>query len=590
MFRQLVYLAILTLVQPVYAHIEHLKEKNILIIHSYEPSYQWTKEFQQGIEKVTSQLPSRVKLSIEYLDTKRVHSSVYLNSFKSYFLAKYSNYQFDGVLLTDDAALALVRDWTPNPFSDLPIIAGGINDLTASLDSVSDKAEILYERDDLAGTLELLKSLRPNLSRLYYVTDNSHTAQLVRAAFLTAIKNNELESTPLTIIDGKSLPETADLLSTLSKDDAVILSHYNTEVSQGRIYSYQQIAHTLSEMSAAPIFVFWEFYIQQGIVGGVVNRSEHIGEQMALRLALYLSLNIDNINSVYLGPRAVIDYDASKYYKLNHKALPDDVLLLNEPSSYLKENIETIGYSLLAVCILLAVIANQSRVIRHKRELNLKSRKIVALQKKTMQVQKEMIHVLGEAIETRSGETGNHVRRVAKISSLLGKLAGLPQHEIEMLEVISPMHDVGKISIPEAILDKPGKLTPDEWEIMKTHAEAGYRLLNETKGEMFQMAAIVAYQHHEKWNGTGYPNGLSGEDIHIYARITAIADVFDALLSTRCYKSPWTTEEVRTFFATQAGTEFDPELTEIVLTNFSEFTAIRDCYPESGAVNLPIAV
>ncbi len=590
MFRRFIYLVILLFAHPVYAHVDHGQPKHVLVIHSYEPSYQWTKELQQGIEQVTNQFAEPVKLSIEYLDAKRIHSPEYLNTFKDYFRTKYANYQFNAVLLTDDAAVNLVKDWNPNPFTELPIIAGGVNDLNASLDAVSDKSVVFYEKDDLKGTLHLIQTLRPKLRTLYYVTDDSHTARLIRKAFESAVEESTLRGTSLRIIEGKSLTDTAELLSSLSNEDAVLLSHYNTEVNQGQIYSYEQIAHTLAEKSSAPIFVFWEFFITDGVVGGVVNRSKHIGEQMAVQLARSLSIDLKGSYNKQQGPSPVIDYVAYEKHKLDQNALPEDVLLLNVPRSYFRDNIETIGYSLLSFFCLMVVIINQSRTINQKRELNLKSRKIVALQKKTMQVQKEMIHVLGEAIETRSGETGNHVKRVAKLSSHLGKLAGLSHRELEMLEIISPMHDVGKIAIPESILDKPGKLSPEEWEVMKTHAEAGYTLLSGTKGEMFQMAAIVAHQHHEKWDGTGYPNGLSGQQIHIFARITAIADVFDALLSIRCYKRAWTADEVRTLFLEQSGKEFDPELSKLILSNFSEFIAIRDCYPDLVAEKLSIAV
>nr|WP_231566166.1 HD domain-containing phosphohydrolase [Vibrio sinaloensis] len=590
LLRRFVYLLIAVCTPSAFAHVEHWQPKHVLIIHSYEPSYQWTTQFQQGIERITNQYPEPVKLSIEYLDTKRITSQTYLDAFKQYFAIKYDNYHFDAVLLTDDNAQRLVSHWSPNPFAGLPIIAGGVNDFSASLEHVTDKAKILYERDDIQGTLNFLDSLNQNWENLYLLTDSSHTASLIKTAFKQELETSRLADIPFTIVEGKSLENTAQWLTTLGKTDAVILSHYNTEIDKGHYYSYEQIAHTLAEKSAAPIFVFWEFYINHGVVGGVVNRPEDIGEQMAVELARSLSIDMSGLDIAHSGSRAVVEYEAFIKHNLDQELLPDDVILLNPPKSYVRDNIETIGYSLVSFFCLLAVIINQSRTINQKRELNLKSRKIVELQKKTMQVQKEMIHVLGEAIETRSGETGNHVKRVAKLSAHLGKLAGLTHREIEMLEVVSPMHDVGKISIPEAILDKPGKLTADEWEVMKTHTHAGYNLLSSSKGEMFKMAAIIAYQHHEKWDGTGYPNGLSDQQIHIFARITAIADVFDALLSVRCYKRAWTNEEVKAHFIHQAGKEFDPELTSLLIEHYAEFTAIRHCYPDAVKEQLSIAV
>ena len=141
------------------------------------------------------------------------------------------------------------------------------------------------------------------------------------------------------------------------------------------------------------------------------------------------------------------------------------------------------------------------------------------------------------------------------------------------------MHDIGKVGIPDAILKKPGKLTEDEFEIMKTHAEIGFNLLNHSNRPVLKTAAIIAYQHHEKWNGTGYPQQLSGEDIHIYGRITAVADVFDALSSARVYKEAWPLEKVLLLFKEQRGNHFDPSLVDLLVNNLPKFLEIRERYP-----------
>lgn len=218
--------------------------------------------------------------------------------------------------------------------------------------------------------------------------------------------------------------------------------------------------------------------------------------------------------------------------------------------------------------------------ILRKKELNKNKSQIVELQNKTLTVQKEMIEVLGEAIETRSGETGNHVRRVAKMSFLLGELYGLSITECQRIEMISPMHDVGKIGIPEAILDKPGKLTQEERGVIETHTEIGYRLLMSGDGEIMHSAARIALEHHERWDGKGYPNQLMGEDIHIFARITAITDVFDALMSKRCYKEPWPLDKVIELFTRECGNQFDPFLCNLFLNNIHKFIVIREAYPD----------
>lgn len=193
------------------------------------------------------------------------------------------------------------------------------------------------------------------------------------------------------------------------------------------------------------------------------------------------------------------------------------------------------------------------------------------LNKEIEESQKELLSIMGEAVEFRSRETGEHIARVSHYSATLALLAGLDTEDAKMLANAAPMHDIGKIAIPEAILNKPGKLTDEEFEIMKTHSTAGYSLLCKSDKKMIKAAAEVAYGHHEKWDGTGYPRGLSGEDIHIYARIVAIADVFDALGNDRCYKKAWELPKILEFFREQRGRHFDPRLTEIFLQNIDLF-------------------
>lgn len=205
---------------------------------------------------------------------------------------------------------------------------------------------------------------------------------------------------------------------------------------------------------------------------------------------------------------------------------------------------------------------------------------IESLNEEITNTQKEVIYTMGEIAETRSKETGNHVKRVAEYSKLLALKYGLSVHEAELLKLASPMHDIGKVGIPDNILNKPGKLTVDEFEIMKTHAQLGYDMLKYSTKPILQAASIVAYYHHEKYDGSGYPRGLKGEDIHIYGRITAIADVFDALGSDRVYKKAWEDERIFELFRDQRGKHFDPKLVDLFFDNLDEVYKIRDSFKD----------
>lgn len=194
--------------------------------------------------------------------------------------------------------------------------------------------------------------------------------------------------------------------------------------------------------------------------------------------------------------------------------------------------------------------------------------------------QKEVVYTMGSIAETRSKETGNHVKRVAAYSELLGLKAGLLPEEASLLRLASPMHDIGKVAIPDHILNKPGKHTEEEFSIMKTHAQLGYEMLKHSNREILKAAAIVAYEHHEKYDGSGYPRGVVGDDIHIYGRITAVADVFDALGSDRVYKKAWEDEKIFELLREQSAKHFDPRLVEIFFENFDEINAIREMYKD----------
>ncbi|MFA7084651.1 MAG: PAS domain S-box protein [Arcobacteraceae bacterium] len=190
-------------------------------------------------------------------------------------------------------------------------------------------------------------------------------------------------------------------------------------------------------------------------------------------------------------------------------------------------------------------------------------------------VQQDIIYKMGEITETRSKETGNHVKRVAYYSRLLGELYGLSVKEIEILFAASPMHDIGKIGISDAILNKPGKLTIEEFETMKQHTLVGHNILKDSSGEVFQAASTIAKEHHERFDGSGYPFGLKDKEIHIFGRITAIADVFDALGHDRVYKKAWKMEDILELFKEERGKHFDPELIDLFFKNIDQFIEIK---------------
>jgi putative two-component system response regulator len=196
------------------------------------------------------------------------------------------------------------------------------------------------------------------------------------------------------------------------------------------------------------------------------------------------------------------------------------------------------------------------------------------------QTRLQVVQRLGRAAEYRDNETGLHIIRMSQFSALLAKSLGWNEADCELMLHASPMHDVGKIGIPDGILLKPGRFAPHEWEIMKTHAVIGADILEDGDSDLLRLAREIAISHHEKWDGTGYPMGLAGEAIPQAGRIVAVADVFDALTSPRPYKQAWTVEDSAAFIQDNAGTHFDPSVVAHFQRVLPEILAIRSRHME----------
>ncbi|WP_341325974.1 HD domain-containing phosphohydrolase [Methylotuvimicrobium sp. KM2] len=195
----------------------------------------------------------------------------------------------------------------------------------------------------------------------------------------------------------------------------------------------------------------------------------------------------------------------------------------------------------------------------------------------------QIVQRLGMASEYRDEETGNHILRMSHICALLARALGWSDEQCDLILNASPMHDIGKIGIPDSILLKPGKFEPQEWEVMKTHAVIGAKLLEGDDSDLLRMAREIALTHHEKWDGSGYPNGLSGINIPVAGRIAALADVFDALTSERPYKKAWTVEAAWDLIKENRGKHFDPDLVDIFEQQFPAILEIRERFAESSA-------
>ena len=215
---------------------------------------------------------------------------------------------------------------------------------------------------------------------------------------------------------------------------------------------------------------------------------------------------------------------------------------------------ETEGFAMGCVDYITKPVSPPIVLARVKSQLSLVSSKILR------ETRLQIIQRLGRAAEYKDNETGLHVIRMSHYAREIALAAGMDAVDAEELFNAAPLHDVGKMGIPDAVLQKPGKLTPEEWEVMKSHAQIGAEIIGNDDSTLLKLASRVALYHHEKWDGNGYPHGLAGKAIPLEARIVALADVFDALTSKRPYKEAWTIEDTTTYILNESNKQFDPEL------------------------------
>ena len=279
-----------------------------------------------------------------------------------------------------------------------------------------------------------------------------------------------------------------------------------------------------------------------------------------------------------LGKRqdVIVDKDTSKEILFDMRRH----MLGNRVYSGIVKNRTKDGSSFWSDTFIIPILDNQDKIVEYI-TIGCDISEILTLNNEVLDTQRELLYRLGEAVESRNKDSGNHIKRVAHFSKLLAQLSNLSDEECDVVFAASSMHDIGKVAIPDHILLKPAKLSEEEWGIMKTHSEIGYKLFKDSKRPLLVAAANIAHEHHEFYNGKGYPRGLKDEEISIFGRIVAIADVFDALYSKRPYKEPWELEKILKLFKEEAGEQFDPLLVELFIENVDKFVEIQNNYTDA---------
>lgn len=311
-------------------------------------------------------------------------------------------------------------------------------------------------------------------------------------------------------------------------------------------------------------------HVKEGEVLGVVDIRMNISKYQDLvlkysyiiaivlaTLALLIILNMFHVIEHYIRqPLSRIIHDGQKAYS-THKIVSSEPYKSHE----LKEVVRNINDF-------------NHEVLQKEEALETKNRELTLLNEEIELTIQETMLAMGKMEELRSKDTKNHAKRVSVLCGLIAKEYGLSEEDVKLITIASPLHDIGKVGIADSILNKPAKLTDEEFEIMKSHTDLGYDVLRHSQQNLLHAAAVIAYSHHEKYDGSGYPLGLNGDAIPVFGRIVAIVDVLDALLSQRVYKEKWSIEKVVALFEAESGKHFEPKLVAIVLENIDAYAKL----------------
>ncbi len=424
-------------------------------------------------------------------------------------------------------------------------------------------------------------------------------AELVKAGLTAHMKAGIMNKRDYFLQEIKQLHQVTQL--NIIRGEAV-----QNQFGRGVIWEKQQIddVSRLAFDSAAPVYLLNEFsltptirivipyiasqqgalnclschQVEEGTVLGAVDIELNVTEYRNHSLLVLLIIFIISILFLVLM-RLNTRHTIERHVQAPLETLIDEAMLAYKKQKPLDEDIfSTKEFSAVANEINLfnsEIIANQD-LLRSKNE------ELIALNNEIESTLRETVYTMGVIEEQRSKETNNHTRRVTLYSRFLAQQVGLSAQDVDLITTASPLHDIGKLGIPDEILFKPGQLTPEERQVMEHHTRIGYTMLCHSQRSILKAGAIVALQHHEKWDGSGYPQKLKGEAIHIYGRIVAVADVFDALYSERIYKESWSIEKIVAFFKQERGRHFDPEMTDIFLNNTAAFVAIYQQHPSTS--------
>lgn len=549
------------------------RSKNILILHSYGADYSWTRAQHEGAMSVFDSLDMSDIIRVAYMDSKNLNIWKYQPYLMEVLADKFGGIRFDGILATDNDAMLFLSEYGQDLFGDVPVVATGINGYQ---NRPLPKGISYAIREYAFHEKTLLEAIRlqSKAKNCFIIADATTTGD----ALVSEIKELEPQlSDKLTFhyLNSLSFEELISRVALGSPDDIYYLLPYFKDAA-GNTFPEGRVARSLALIAPGPIFVSWNFQLDTGTLGGVVLTGYNFGEAGAKALlALIDGSPVDDLDQETNIAEYIIDYEVAQRFGFNTVVFSKEVKFINKPPTFIEKHLPVLLPGAFIIFILITILALIASMLKKEQVINQTSQQVLRLKEEIIDTQRELVATLGEVIESRSQETGNHVKRVAKISRLIGEKIGLPKEDLDVLEMASPLHDVGKIAIPDAILNSPDKLSEGDYARMKDHTTIGRTILQFSNRRLLAAARSIAHQHHERWNGGGYPQGKTGREIHIFARITTLADVYDALSNKRIYKEAWPEERVLGYLQQESGEYFDPELVRVFVENIKEIREIR---------------
>lgn len=531
--------------------------RQILILHSYNESYGWVSQANQGLR---AELESTGwDLWYDYLDAKNLEPGFDFRAYDGLLNAKYGNRRFDLVVTFDDPAYEYFARTRDSLFHGVSGVSLGLNQPPGErLPGIS----YVYERPDYAQTLRLALDQNPGATTVAVVLDRSLSGLKIRRQM---VENPPTPPIRWIWLDQGTAAELIQRLDGLPRPLVVAYGvYFNPEEGYE---SNSRILRRITEAVEAPVYTFWDFNLESGALGGYVYSSEEMGRQAGRMARDRLTAGApDTLTDVPAG-RWEFLWPVAQKFGLEESSFPKDARFIGRPADFWQVDRTTASVFLGAFGLTTVFLLLLAFLLRAQKTLLRQGRDMIA-------TQRELMHSLGNVIETRSDETANHVERITRLALWLADRYGLDPRRRQMLELCAPMHDIGKVGIPDAVLKKPGPLTEDERRLMNTHTLLGWAIFRDSPNPMIRAASRIARDHHEHWDGGGYPDGRAGDQIDLLARIVSVVDVADALLTPRVYKPAWEPDRVYDYLVSQSGRMFDPELAALVTDRWDEFLAL----------------